>query len=371
MNSTPDKLLVYALTPFSWLYRAVTEVRNKLFDLGLMKSVTFDVPVVSVGNLAIGGTGKTPHVEYIVSNLMSEYRIGVLSRGYKRKTKGFLLANSKSTPEIIGDEPYQIYEKFGRRVRIAVCENRVKGIRKLLEIDPKINLIILDDAFQHRHVTPKVSIVLMDYSRPVYDDKVLPLGRLREDKSGINRAEMVLVTKCPENLPQIQYRIMSNNLNLMSFQQLFFSRYKYVELMPVFPDEAPYQVDLEAMTAADSVLIVTGIANPRPLIRRCMEYPVKIKVMHFPDHHNFTKKDLRQIADKFRAMKGARKIILTTEKDGGRMLHNPYFPHDIKPFCFAQPVKVEMIRDWKESKEFLKVLREEINRKNSQTHPLS
>lgn len=364
MNTTPDKLLVYVLTPFSWLFRAVTEVRNKLFDWGWLKSVSFDVPVVCVGNLSVGGTGKTPHVEYIVGHLMGEYRIGVLSRGYKRKTKGFLLANSKSTPELIGDEPYQIYEKFGKRVRIAVCENRVKGIRRLLEIDPKINLIILDDAFQHRQVTPKVSILLMDYSRPVYDDKVLPLGRLREDKSGINRAEMVVVTKCPDNLPQIQYRILSNNLNLMTFQKLFFSRYKYEELIPVFPDEAPYQVKLDSLTEADSVLIVTGIANPRPLIRLCMGYPVKIKVLHFPDHHNFTQRDLRMIEGKFHSMKGARKIILTTEKDGCRMLHNPYFPVDIKPFCFALPVQVEMIRDWKESKEFLKVLREEIDHKD-------
>lgn len=200
MRTTTGKLLTFALTPLSWLYWGVTEVRNQMFRLGVLPQKSYNVPVVCVGNLTVGGTGKTPMVEMLLRHLQTEYRIGVVSRGYKRKTKGFLLANSKSTPATIGDEPFQMYQKFGKRVKVAVCEKRTKGIERLLELQPEINLIILDDAFQHRYVKPKVSILLMDKNRPVYDDKILPLGRLREHKSGIYRAGFIVVTKCPQSI---------------------------------------------------------------------------------------------------------------------------------------------------------------------------
>ncbi len=343
MNTTRDKIITIALTPLSWIYHGVTELRNKCFDWGILKQESFSVPVVCVGNITVGGTGKTPHVEYILANLQGSYRIGVISRGYKRRTKGFVLANTKSTPETIGDESYQMYHKFGKRVKIAVCEKRSRGIEQLLKIHPEINLIILDDAFQHRYVKPKVSVMLMDYSRQVNDDKVLPLGRLREDASGMNRAHIVVVTKCPDTLKPIDARIVIRHLNLLKFQRLFFSRIRYTELRPVFEHEARYTVRLESLTSADTVLLVTGIANPRSLIKHCRQFPFRTRVMYFEDHHDFSKKDLRKIEDKFNTLKGARKIILTTEKDGGRMLNNPYFPEELKPFCFAQPMQVEMI----------------------------
>ncbi len=368
MKTTLDKIITYTLTPFSWIYWGITEIRNKLFECHLLKSVKFKVPVICVGNLSVGGTGKTPHVEYILSCLQSEYRIGVVSRGYKRDTKGFVMANSKSTPATIGDEPYQIYEKFGRRVRVAVCESRVKGIRNLLEIDPKINLIVLDDAFQHRYVKPGISVLLMDYNRPVYNDKMLPLGQLREDSSAMFRADMVVMTKCPPSLNGVESRLIYKKLDLEAHQKLYFSRIRYQGLRGVFPEDTLYDVQLDDLTEKDSVLLVVGVANPRPLIKYCGKFDFKLKILHFPDHHNFTTKDLKLIADRYNSMTGARKIILTTEKDAGRLLHNPYYPTKLKPFTFCVPIQVSDMQSWPDGEhsfdDHLRVAIEKINRKN-------
>lgn len=367
--ATIDRIITYALTPFSWIYHGVTEVRNWMFDKNfLLKSVKFDVPVISVGNLSVGGTGKTPHVEFILRQLLGTYNIGVVSRGYMRSTKGFVLAGSKSTPATIGDEPYQIYEKYGRRVRVAVCERRAEGIKKLLEAAPEVNLIVLDDAFQHRYVKSDIPILLMDYNRPIYNDNLLPLGQLREDKSGLMRAEMVIVTKCPDELSSLQCRMMKRDLKIMPYQKLYFSRIKYMPIRPVFIDDHPYKVDLYSLTAKDLVMLVTGVANPRPLIEECMRHPFRTKIMHFPDHHNFTRADIQKIEERYKAYKGARKIILTTEKDAGRLLHNPYFPQYLKPYTFAIPVEVEMRNDcWADGKDFVGDLEVEIQKANKKS----
>lgn len=342
---TFDTLVTYALTPLSWIYGAVTGVRNKLFDIGLLKEKEYDVPIISVGNITVGGTGKTPHVEFLISKLALDYRIGVISRGYKRKTKGFLLANSKSTPDSIGDEPYQIYQKFGHRVKVAVAEKRRVGIEKLLELHPEINLIVLDDAFQHRYVKPTVSILLIDYNRPTWSDKILPLGRLRENHHATDRADLVVMTKCPDRMSPLDLRIVENGLDLLAFQKFYFTRFEYDALKPVFPDDRPYKVSLHNLTAKDSVLLLTGIAQPRSFIRHFKEFPFKTKISHFPDHHDFSRADLTKIEKQFDAMKGSRKIIVTTEKDAVRLLNNPYFPEDLKPLTFFLPIHVEMITE--------------------------
>lgn len=343
MKSTIDKILTGVLTPMSWLYGTAMWVRNKLFDSGILREVEYSVPVIGVGNLTIGGTGKTPHVEYIIDGLCDRYKVGVLSRGYKRKTRGFILANHRSTPESIGDEPWQIYNKFSSKIKVAVCESRRKGIEELTRLFPDLDVIILDDSFQHRWVKPAVSICLMEYGRPIYNDKLLPLGRLRESSFEINRADMVIVTKCPDNASQLELRIVANELNLMKFQKLYFSRYNYGGLKAVYPDENPYSGSLEALNANDAVLLLTGIAHPRYFVRHFREFPFTKRVMHFPDHHNFSRKDIAAIEDKFRKMKGEHKIIVTTEKDAVRLAHNPYFPNDLKPFIFYQPINVNMI----------------------------
>lgn len=358
-TSNKTKLLTYLLTPLSWIYGAVTGVRNWMFDHGILPQEEFEVPIVSVGNLTVGGTGKTPHTEYIVGVLSGQYNTAVLSRGYKRKTRGFLLANSNSTPDSIGDEPLQIYQKFGSRVKVAVCEDRRKGIRELLKAFPNIELIVLDDAFQHRYVKPKVSVLLMDYTRPLYEDKLLPLGRLRESAHQVNRADMVIVTKCPVDLTPLSFRLVHKHLDLMKFQKLYFSRYTYGGLLPVFPDDEPYQVSLGSLTRNDSVLLVSGIANPRSFVRHFKSYPFNKKVCHFPDHHNFSRVDLENLANKFDNLSGERKIIVTTEKDAVRLAYNPYFPTRLKKVIYFMPIAVKMI-DGLETADFISDLTKAI-----------
>lgn len=336
-------LAALVLLPLSKIYGAVTAVRNRLFDWNILKQRQFDVPVVSIGNIAVGGTGKTPHTEYVVDALRYSYRIGVLSRGYKRTTKGFVLASRNSTPSDIGDEPYQIYSKFSNDVMVAVCENRCEGIDRMLEIDSSINLIVLDDAFQHRYVKPAVSIVLTEFKRPIYNDDLLPLGRLRESPRALNRADMVIVTKCPREVKPMDLRIITKNLNLFPYQKLYFSRYCYGNLMSVFPDEVTYIPYLEWLTEADTVLVVTGIANPKPFIRYLRQYKGVVKVMHYPDHHNFSRRDMEGIYERFESMSGERKYVVTTEKDAVRIANNPYYPHELKSVTFYLPIRVEFL----------------------------
>ncbi len=332
------------LLPLSKIYGIVVGVRNTMFDWGILKQKEFDVPIVSVGNIAVGGTGKTPHTEYVVEALRYSFHIGVLSRGYKRKTKGFVLASKNTSPSDIGDESYQIYQKYGNDVTVAVCEDRCEGISKLLEIDERINLIILDDAFQHRYVKSKVSIVLTEYNRPVFMDKMLPLGRLREPMHALNRADMVVVTKCPDGLKPIKYTIFKKNLGLMAYQKVFFSKYEYCHLQPLYPEEVQEIPYLEWLSERDVVYAVSGIDNPRPFVKYLKGFKSKIKLEIFPDHHNFTRKDIQKIEERFNSFKAVNKYIITTEKDAVRIVNNPYFPHHLKSKIFYLPLKVQFVQ---------------------------
>lgn len=329
------------LLPCSKLYGGITYMRNKFFDWKLLKEVEFDIPVISVGNLAVGGTGKTPHVEYLIQAFRRTHHIAVLSRGYRRSTKGFVVAGRNTTPRDIGDESYQIYSKFGSDVVVAVCEDRVFGINELKRIDPKIDLIILDDAFQHRYVKPTVSILITEYSNPVHTDSMLPYGRLRESAHGINRADIVIVSKCPPTLRPFDYRSVKNDYNLFPCQFLYFSRYRYCPLQPVFPDVATSVPYLDWMTASDSILAVAGIGNPRPFVRHIKSSGAKVKVDIFADHHQYTKKDIEYLLQRYNQLKGKQRIIVTTEKDAVRLAANPYFPHELKAVTFFLPVEVE------------------------------
>lgn len=342
----------FILLPMSKLYGLGVGVRNIMFKWHILKQRTFDVPVIVVGNIAVGGTGKTPHTEYVINLLKYNYHIGVISRGYKRKTKGFVLATSRSTPSDIGDEPYQIYQKFGREVSVAVCENRCEGIEELLRIDPDINLIVLDDAFQHRYVKPTVSIVLTEFNRPIYMDELLPLGRLRESYKAIYRADFVVVTKCPDQIRPLEYRLLEDNLALCPYQKIFFSKYTYPALKPVFPEQAVNIPTLQWMNENDAILIVSGIANPRPLVKMIKRNPPKVKVKVFPDHHNFSRKDIQEIERRYKELNGDNKIIITTEKDAVRLASNPYFPQYLKASIFYQPIVVEFDNTRQENFDF-------------------
>lgn len=333
-------LLLY---PISRLYGMGIAARNKMFEYGMLKQQEFDIPIVVVGNIAMGGTGKTPHVEYIVESFLGRRNIGVLSRGYKRATKGFVLATPQSRPEDIGDESYQIYRKFGPDITVAVCEKRSEGIRKMREINPKLDLIILDDAFQHRYVKPSASVILTEYNRPVFMDKLLPYGRLREPARALNRADIVVVTKCPPDMKDMDYRIFKENLNLFPYQKLYFSRYNYGHLVPVFPEEASDIPAIDTLSSDASILVVTGVANPKPFVRFLRRHKAKVKLKRFADHHNFTSSDMEEITGLFDELPGKRKFIVTTEKDAVRILNNPYFPHRLKKSIFYVPIKVEFI----------------------------
>ena len=370
LNKDQRKSILDALlTPFSWCYGAAVWLRNTAFDVGLLPQEEFDVPVVSVGNITVGGTGKTPHVEYIIEALYRRYRIGVLSRGYKRKTKGFILASNNMTPRDIGDEPYQIYRKYGGLITLAVCERRRKGIRELLRIDPDINLILLDDGFQHRYVKPKVSILLMDYNRPCYEDKLMPLGTLREPSTSITRSDIVVVTKCPTDLTAMDIRMMKKNLDQYMFpppsQQLFFSNIRYADPVPVFPIQSPQLTSLQWLRDDDAILCLTGIATPKPLVRYLRQFPASIKVMHFDDHHFFTRRDFSDIFKVFNSLEGKRKFIITTEKDAVRILNNPYFPPTKRNIIYYIPMRVGFLE--MEGAGFIEDLVQRIDKQDDQS----
>lgn len=340
------------LYPVAWIYGAVVVLRNKLFDWGMLRSKSYDVPVISVGNLSVGGTGKTPHTEYLIKLLCEKYQVAVLSRGYKRHSKGYVLAGADSTARTIGDEPYQMHTKFPT-VTLAVDENRCHGIEQLLGLkNPSVDVVLLDDAFQHRYVKPGLSILLTDYHRLFSDDALLPAGRLREPASGKNRAQIVIVTKCPQDLKPIDYNIITKRLNLYPYQQLFFSAFRYGELERVFK-EAEVSGEASPLTSTlslnllkeTSVLLVTGIASPTPIIERLEGCAKEIDLLSFGDHHDFTLRDVQLMKERFEKFQGEQRLIVTTEKDAVRLVEHPDLDAELKPFVYALPIEIEILQN--------------------------
>jgi len=343
MNFTVNKYLL----PFSALYGWVTWFRNKLFDRKILPVEECPVPVICVGNITAGGTGKTPHVEYLLRLLTKQYKVAVLSRGYKRKSSGFVFANEKATGKTVGDEPFQIFRKFPQAV-VAVDGNRRRGIEKLLLLpeDKKPQIILLDDAFQHRYVKPSCSILLTDSNRLIYEDALLPAGRLREPLSGKNRANMVIVTKCSPDLKPIDYRLITKSLNLYPYQSLFFTAFKYGKLVPCFEENQTGKIELSEIKEKNySVLLVAGIANPEGLISELKMYAQQLKTMIFPDHHAFSKNDVQKIESEFEQMLNYQSsVIITTEKDFVRLM-DCRLPEKIKQAMFYLPVTVVFKND--------------------------
>lgn len=275
--------------------------------------------------------------------------MAVLSRGYKRHSRGYVLATSQSTAHSIGDEPYQMYTKFPS-VTLAVDENRCHGIEQLLAIkEPSVEVVLLDDAFQHRYVKPGLSILLTDYHRLFCDDTLLPAGRLRESVNGKNRAQIVIVTKCPQDIKPIDYNIITKRLNLYPYQQLYFSSFRYGNLQPVFPSVAPKadsltnELPLSALVNTD-ILLVTGIASPARMLEELKTYTDQIDLFSFEDHHHFNHRDMLQIKERFKRLKGEHKLIVTTEKDATRLIHHPALSEELKPFIYALPIEIEILQ---------------------------
>ena len=346
------------LLPLSWLYGAGVKLRNALFELGILKSRSFKVPVIAVGNITVGGTGKTPHVEYLVDMLRSKFHVAVLSRGYKRKSRGFVLAGADTTMPDIGDEPYQMKQKFPD-VTIAVDKNRCHGISRLTEDDEHLDVVLLDDAFQHRYVKPGINILLVDYHRLIIYDRLLPAGRLREPLKGKDRADIVIVTKCPRDLKPMEYRVITKAMSLYPYQSLYFTTLAYGALRPLFPETAPSNLpQLGEATASEpmlkassgrgrleeAVLLLTGIASPEQLIHDLSPYFAHLTPLSFADHHRFTRKDVSRINDAFAALPEPR-CIITTEKDATRLYDVDGLSDDVRRHLYVQPVKVMFLQD--------------------------
>lgn len=346
------------LLPFSVLYGVVVWFRNKLFDWNIFPGEEFPVPVICVGNITVGGTGKTPHVEYLIELLEKDYKVAVLSRGYRRKTSGFVLADSQATAKTVGDEPLQIFRKFPNTI-VAVDGNRRRGIKKLLNISKeKIpEIILLDDAFQHRYVKPFLSILLTDSNRLIYEDVLLPAGRLRESQSGKDRANIVIVTKCSPELNAIDFRLISKHLNLYPCQDLFFTSFKYGDLVPCFESEQS-KIKSLAEIKNKHVLLIVGIANPQGLIAELETYTPHLKTIEFPDHHVFSKGDIEKINSQFQQMQGVDKLIVTTEKDFVRLSDCENFTANIKESIYYLPIKV--VFKAKEEKLFIKKIHDHV-----------
>lgn len=338
--------LNYILSPLSFLYEMGVRLRNQLFDWGLLPTEQYPVPVICIGNLTAGGTGKTPHTECLIQFLLQTYKVAVLSRGYMRKTSGYLVATDKSTSSEIGDEPYQMKHKFPELL-IAVDSNRRRGIRNLLSLpeEKRPDVILLDDAFQHRYVTPSLTVVLTDYKRLFYYDKLLPMGHLREPISGIRRADVVVVTKCDDGMKPIEFRIIEENMKLLAHQQLFFTQIAYTDIVPVFPEEVTSLRLLCDIKKNDDILLLAGIASPVHFIKEVEKYSDKVVSLLFPDHHAFRKQDIRKIKGIFDKMDSPKKLILVTEKDAARLQNNPLVPSEWKQVLYYLPITIDFCTD--------------------------
>lgn len=304
------KYLRWLLFPFSLLYGLVVIMRNWCYDAGIFTSKKFNIPVIAVGNLDVGGAGKSPMTEYLVRLLKSEYKLATLSRGYGRKTKGFITATATATATELGDEPAQFKQKFND-ITVAVCEKRAHGIEQLL---PSHNLIILDDAYQHRAVTPGFSILLFDYNRLNEPHLLLPAGNLREPFSGRYRADVLLVSKCPNQLSTVQQQQALQTLQPLSYQQVYFTAITYMPLQDMTGWPAG------PMPGADTtVFLLTGIANAQPLLQYINKHTLHVIHHNYPDHHQFSTKNIAKLANDFADCSAANKVIITTEKDAQRL----------------------------------------------------
>ena len=338
--------LRYLLFPFSLLYATIISARNLMFNIGWLSSKEFNIPIISIGNISIGGTGKTPHTEYLIRLLSDHFRIATLSRGYKRKTKGFILADSFSNSYDIGDEPMQMKRKFSQ-INVAVDSDRVNGVNQLLALKPKScpNCILLDDAYQHRYIKPGLSILLIDYNKPIYNDYVMPMGRLREWACGSKRADIIIISKCPNNINAVEIDKIRSEVKPLSHQNLYFTSLSYAPIKPVFYNDSDICISIENNKEKYSVLLVTGIANPKPLKLNLEKSYAEIKQLQFPDHYSFKQKDISTILDRFDSIESEFKIIITTEKDAIRFIDMDIKLTSIRKHMYYIPLEIEFAYD--------------------------
>lgn len=312
MSSIIFSLLRPLLYPFSILYGCIVWLRNRFYNWGILSSVQFSVPVISVGNLSTGGTGKTPHIEYLIKLLQYEYNIATMSRGYKRHTRGFLLADDKTTAFDIGDEPMQFHRKFPE-IAVSVCEDRMIGIPQLLGSRPTVDVVLLDDAFQHRSVKPGLNILITDYRKPFYKDYILPFGSLRESRSAYKRADVIIISKCNDTLSDNDKKLIIGKIKPLNHQQVFFTTIQYEGFIDFFTGASLPSIQ------SSNIILVSGIARPEPLQQHLIKNKNQVHLLRYPDHHYFTKNNLEEIKSTFDNWDVDDKWIVTTEKDATRL----------------------------------------------------
>ena len=320
----------YLLLPISWIYGSVIWLRNKLFDKNILKSASFNFPIICVGNLAVGGTGKTPMTEYLVRLLKNDFKLATLSRGYKRKTKGFAIADADTTALEIGDEPMQFHQKFPD-VAVAVGEERIVAIPLLLHERPETEVIILDDAFQHRQVTAGLNIILTDCANLYTRDFILPAGDLRDVRSSSKRADIIIVTKCKLGIVEAEKESIVAEINPAANQSVYFTGIVYDKPHHLFTKD---KIDI---SHDYGILLVCGIANPTPLKAHLTQLADSYDMLRYPDHHIFDSSDLKEIKNQFNRIVIEKKIVLTTEKDAVRL---EKFEKELKGFpIYVIPIK--------------------------------
>lgn len=342
-------VLKLLLWPFAVIYDVVMTARNKLYDLKLKPSVSFEIPVIGVGNLAVGGTGKTPMVEYLIRLLSDQNKLATLSRGYGRNTKGFLLADASATARTLGDEPFQLYSKYGNEVVVAVGEERALAIPQILDQHPEVEVVLLDDAFQHRKVRPGFSVLLSEYRKPFFKDHVLPFGRLREGPEGANRADVIVITKCPHTLSENEMMKMMHEVHVFTQKPVFFSTIRYGEPVPVFD---------KTLSLQSAVILLTGIANADPLKDYVEKNFTLVQHVEYPDHHVYTRQDVMKLAELAGKQKG-QVSILTTEKDRVKLISRELSKEAQQLPIFYLPIEMVFIRN---GKDFDVLVKDFINR---------
>lgn len=328
--------LLNIINPFHW----ITKIRNVAFDKGIIESRFFDIPVICIGNISVGGTGKTPHTEYLIELLREKGNIAVLSRGYGRATKGYIKADDNCSAMIIGDEPFQIKRKYNE-ITVAVDEKRVEGITLLLEEEKDLDVILLDDAYQHRYVKAGLNILLTDYNRPIWEDAILPFGRLREAANGVKRADIIIITKCPVDIGKDKQEYCKKRIKARRDTPIFFSSMIYGTPYPLSPTNRNHDISFSGM----QVLLLTGIAKPAPLLHELEKRGASVTMKQYADHHNFSTQELVDAAKTYNTLKEGRKIILTTEKDASRLAGRNDLPQEIRDNTYVIPIRVSILDD--------------------------
>ncbi len=344
-------MLKCLLAPAAFLYKMGVTFRHRLFDWGLLKSEKFDIPIICIGNITVGGTGKTPMAEMVIAYMSQMHRVALLSRGYGRRTKGYLEVSTDSHYRDVGDEPLQIKLKFPDTV-VVVCEKRAEGIRRLRAEHPEVDLIIMDDGFQHRYVEPKINVVMIDATRPVQHDRMLPVGTLRDLPEELHRAHYFVVTKCPEHMAPIDRRILRKVLIQVAYQRVYFTRFESFIPQPLYAGEAADG----SLTHGREVIALSGIGNPGPFLQSLRERYKVVAEMTLDDHHVYKVRDMNALKALLAKYPGA--VIVTTEKDAVKMTNRAKIPSEVRRALYYQPINISFIED--SATDFLQKLEEDV-----------